>query len=139
MPESRRLSAVAWRQPSSRPSVKPLPALSSQWLSWHPAWRRVTAGPSPPPVSQRAPVGFLIIGVLGAPLLTAVQHHLGIDRVGLNFAPVVISPAMPLALWLAANPLLESVRGWMKASLAVRTAAGLGQCVSSEIERDSNF
>ena len=56
-----------------------------------------------------------------------------------NLAPVVIGPAMPLALWLAANALLKSVRGWMKASLAVRTAAGLGQCVSSEIERDSNF
>jgi hypothetical protein len=57
----------------------------------------------------------------------------------LNFAPVIISPPMSLAFWLAANPLLESVGGWMKASLAVRTAAGLGQCVSSEIERDSNF
>jgi hypothetical protein len=44
---------------------------------------------------------------------------------------------MPLALRLAANALLESIRGWMKASLAVRTAAGFGQCVSSEIERDS--
>ena len=87
----------------------------------------------------RSPVGLLIIGMLGAPLLPAVQHHLGIHRVGLNLAPVVIGPAMPLALWLAANALLESVRGWMKASLAVRTAAGLGQCVSSEIERDSNF
>jgi hypothetical protein len=88
---------------------------------------------------MRAPVGLLIIGVLGAPLLAAVQHHLGIDRVGLNLAPVVIGPAMPLALWLAANALLEPVRGWMKTSLAVRTAGGLGQCVSSEIERDSNF
>jgi hypothetical protein len=87
----------------------------------------------------RSPVGLLIIGMLGAPLLPAVQHHLGIHRVGLNLAPVVISPAMTLALWLAANALLESVRGWMKASLAVRTAAGFGQCVSSEIERDSNF
>jgi hypothetical protein len=57
----------------------------------------------------------------------------------LNLAPVVISPAMTLALWLAANALLESVRGWMKASLAVRTAAGFGQCVSSEVEMDSNF
>jgi hypothetical protein len=57
----------------------------------------------------------------------------------LNLAPVVIGPAMPLALWLAANALLESIRGWIKTSLAVRTAAGLGQCVSSEIERDSNF
>jgi hypothetical protein len=88
---------------------------------------------------MRAPVGFLIIGVLGAPLLAAVQYHLGIDRVGLNLAPVVISLAMTLALWLAANALLESIRGWVKASLAVRTAAGLGQCVSSEIETDSNF
>ena len=87
----------------------------------------------------RSPVGLLIIGMLGAPLLAAVQHHLGIDRVRLNLAPVVISPAMTLALWLAANALLEPIRGWVKASLAVRTAAGLGQCVSSEIERDSNF
>ena len=59
---------------------------------------------------MRAPVGLLIIGMLGAPLLAAVQYHLGIDRVGLNLAPVVIGPAMPLALWLAANALLESVR-----------------------------
>ena len=88
---------------------------------------------------MRAPVGLLIIGMLGAPLLAAIQYHLGIYRVGLNLAPVVIGPAMPLALRLAANALLEAVRGWMKASLAVRTAAGLGQCVSSEIERDSNF
>jgi hypothetical protein len=65
--------------------------------------------------------------------------HLRIDRVGLNLLPVVISPAMPLALRLAADALLESIRGWLKASLAVGTAAGLGQCVSSEIERDSNF
>jgi hypothetical protein len=77
--------------------------------------------------------------MLGAPLLAAVQHHLGIHGVGLNLAPVVIGPAMPLALWLAAIALLKAIRGWMKASLAVRTAAGLGQCVSSEIERDSDL
>ena len=88
---------------------------------------------------MRAPVGLLIIGVLGAPLLAAVQHHLGIHRIGSNLAPVVIGPAMPLTLRLAANALLKSIRGWMKASLAVRTAAGFGQCVSSEIERDSNL
>jgi hypothetical protein len=57
----------------------------------------------------------------------------------LNLAPVVIGLAMPLALWLAANSLLKPIRGWMKTSLAVRTAAGLGQCVSSEIERNPNF
>ena len=86
-----------------------------------------------------APIGLLIIGVLIPPLLPAVLDHLRIHRVGLNLQPVVISPAMPLALQLAANALMESIRGWMKAALAVRTAAGLGQCVSSEIERDSNF
>jgi hypothetical protein len=37
--ESRRLSAVAWRQPSSRPSLQSSPALSWQRLSW----RRVAA------------------------------------------------------------------------------------------------
>jgi hypothetical protein len=65
--------------------------------------------------------------------------HLRIDRIGLNLPPVVIGPAAPLALRLAADALLESIRGWMKASLAVGTAAGLGQYVSSEIERDSSF
>ena len=86
-----------------------------------------------------APIGLLIIGMLLPPLLPAVLDHLRIDQVGLNLLPVVIGPAMPLALRLAADALLESIRGWLKASLAVGTAAGLGQCVSSEIERDSNF
>lgn len=86
-----------------------------------------------------APIGLLIIGVLLPPLLPAVSNHLRIDRVSLNLPPVVIGPAMPLALRLAADALLESIRGWMKTSLAVRTAAGLGQCVSSEIERDFSF
>ena len=85
------------------------------------------------------PVGLLIIGMLDAPLLPAVLDHLRIDGVGLNLAPVVLGPAMPLALRLAAHSLLKSIRGWLKTSLAVRTAAGFGQCVSSEIERDSNL
>jgi hypothetical protein len=86
-----------------------------------------------------APIVLLIIGVLIPPLLPAVSDHLRIHQVGLNLQPVVIGPAMPLARRLAANALLESIRGWMKASLAIGTAAGLGQCVSSEIERNSNF
>jgi hypothetical protein len=90
-------------------------------------------------LGMRAPVGLLIIGMLGAPLLPAVLDHLGIYRVGFNLVAMVIGPAMPLALQLAANPLLEPIRGWMKTSLAVRTATGLGQCVSSEIERATNF
>jgi hypothetical protein len=52
-------------------------------------------------------------------------------------APAVELPTSQSA-WLQ-NALLESVRGWMKASLAVRTAAGLGQCVSSEIEKSKGI
>jgi hypothetical protein len=88
---------------------------------------------------MRAPVGLLIIGMLGAPLLPAVLDHLRIHRIGLNLQPVVIGSTMPLALRLAANALLQSIRGWMKALPAVGTASGLGQCVSSEIEKDSNL
>ena len=80
-----------------------------------------------------APVGLLIVGVLGAPLLATVQHHLGIHRVGLNLAPVVIGPAIPLALRPAANPLLESIRGRLKGAMAIRAAAGRDQCDTSEV------
>ena len=80
-----------------------------------------------------APICLLIIGVLIPPLLPAVLDHLRIHRVGLNLPPVVIGPAMPLAFRLAANPPLKSIGGWLKTSLTVRTAACLGQCVSSEI------
>jgi hypothetical protein len=86
-----------------------------------------------------APVGLLIIGMLGAPLLAAVQHHLGIDRVGLNLAPVVIGPAMPLALWLAANALLESIRGWMKASLVSTDSSGSRSMRLLRNRKDSNL
>src|ERR1035438_6084498 len=61
--------------------------------------------------------------MLGTPLLPAVLDHLRIHRVGLNLQPVVIGPPMPLALRLATNALLQSIRGWMKALLAVGTAA----------------
>jgi hypothetical protein len=58
---------------------------------------------------------------------------LGVHRVGFNLVPVVIGAATTLALRLAANALLESVRGGVKASLAIRTAVGRGQRNSSEI------
>ena len=74
-----------------------------------------------------APVGLLIIGMLGPPLLPAVDDHLGIHRVGLNLVPVVIGAATTLALRLAANALLEAVRGGVKASPAIGTAVGRGQ------------
>ena len=51
IPESRRLSSLAWQQPSSRPSGQPSPALSSLRLSW----QRVPAGPWPPWQLQLSP------------------------------------------------------------------------------------
>jgi len=88
---------------------------------------------------MRAPIGLLILGMLGPPLLPAIEDHLGIHPVGLNLVPVVVGAAMPLALRLAANTLLKSTRGGVKASLAIRAAAGRWQCGSSEIEKDSNL
>jgi hypothetical protein len=88
---------------------------------------------------MRAPVGLLIIGMLGSPLLLAVDDHLGVHRVGFNLLSVIIGASTTLALRLAANALLESVRGGVKASLAIRAAMGRERCGSSEIEKDSNL
>jgi hypothetical protein len=60
-------------------------------------------------------------------------------RISPNLQSVVIDPTMPLALRLDANALLKSMRGWMKASPAVRTAVGLGHWVYSDSERDFNL
>jgi hypothetical protein len=80
----------------------------------------------------------LLIGMLGPPLLPAIDDHVGIHRVGFHLLPVVIGAATPLALRLAANALLESVRGRVKASLAIWAAMGRRQCGSSEIGKGSN-
>jgi hypothetical protein len=108
---SRQLGSVALTTPAIDPNLYTFISTNAD----RPAWTSTVP-------SDAGPGSYRLIGMLGAPLLPAVQYHLGIHRVGLNLAPVVIGPAMPLALWLAANALLESVRGWMKASLAVRTA-----------------
>jgi hypothetical protein len=84
-----------------------------------------------------APIDFLIIGMLGPPLLPAVDDHLRVHRAGFNLLPVVIGAATPLALRVAANALLESVRGRVEASLAVWAAMGRLQCGSSEIGKGS--
>lgn len=39
---------------------------------------------------MRAPVGLLIVGMLGPPLLPAVDDNLGVHRVGRDLLPVVI-------------------------------------------------
>lgn len=88
---------------------------------------------------MRLPVGLLIVGVLGSPLLAAVPDALCIHRIGLDLPPVVIGTTAPLALRLAANALLESVRRRLKGSLAIGAAAGRNQCGSSEVGKGINF
>ena len=73
-----------------------------------------------------APIGLLIIGVLLSPLLPAILDHLRIDRVGLNLPPVVIGPAMPLALRLAADDVAGDDTGMDESFAGSRDSSGSG-------------
>ena len=84
----------------------------------------------------RLPVGLLIIGVLGLPLLPAVLDHLRVQGVGPDLLPMVFGAATPLALRLAADTLLKAVRGRLKSALTIRAAAGLEQSDSSEVKTE---
>jgi hypothetical protein len=77
----------------------------------------------------------LFIGMLGPPLLPAIDDHLGIHWAGFHLLPVVIGAATPPALRLAANALLESVRGRIKASLAIWAAMGRRECAPQKSEK----
>ena len=74
---------------------------------------------------MQAPAGVLMVAIIGAQLLATVQNHLRIHPVVLNVVSVAVSPAMQLALRLAAHTPLKSLGDCMKALLAVPTAAGI--------------
>jgi hypothetical protein len=77
---------------------------------------------------------LLIIGMLVPPLLLAFAHDLAILGVGRQLLAVIIALAPALTLWLTADPLLGTIYRRYKRTLAVRTAAGLVQADSSELE-----
>jgi hypothetical protein len=87
----------------------------------------------------RLPVGLLIIGVLRSPLFPAVLDHLRVQGISPDLLPVVIGAAAALALRLAANALLDSVRRGLENVLTIRAAAVRDQDGSSEVSDKINF
>ena len=75
----------------------------------------------------------MIVGMIFAPLLLAVEDDLAIFRIRFDLPAVIFSAATPLALRLAADGLLWTIRRRKKSTLAVETAAVLGHVDSSEI------
>jgi hypothetical protein len=73
-----------------------------------------------------------------SPALSAVFHHLRIQRIGLDFPPVIIGAPPALAIWLAANMLLQAI-GRGLGSLAIEAAAGRDQSGSSESDIKGSF
>jgi len=58
-----------------------------------------------------------------APLMSTLPADLPVKGVGSDLVPVIIAPALPLALWPAANELLGMIWGRLKDLLAIKTAA----------------
>jgi hypothetical protein len=57
------------------------------------------------------------------PLARTLQAYLPVNRIGGNFVPVIIPAALPLTFGLAANELARVIKGRLKSSLTVTTAA----------------
>jgi hypothetical protein len=64
-----------------------------------------------------------VIGITGAPFLSAIQASLAIFAVRGDLLAVVIGTAPPLAGWIAAYRLLRLKLGWLETALAVPTLA----------------
>src|SRR5947207_11988775 len=70
------------------------------------------------------PALLLIAGMLLPPLLLAFPHPLAILGVRRQLLAVIIRATPTLTIRLTANPLLGTVSGRQKRTLAVRTTAG---------------
>jgi hypothetical protein len=64
-----------------------------------------------------------ITGVSLAPLVRTLPADLPVKGVGSDVVPVIIAPALPLALLLAANELLGMIWGRLKDLLTIKTSA----------------
>jgi len=84
------------------------------------------------------PVLLLIAGMLLPPLLLAFPHPLAILGVRRQLLAVIIRATPTLTIRLTANPLLGTVSGRQKRTLAVRTTAGLAQVDSSGFEGETS-
>ncbi|HEY6304079.1 MAG TPA: hypothetical protein VIX14_13550 [Terriglobales bacterium] len=75
-----------------------------------------------------------VIGIAGAPFLSAIQASLAIFGVRRDLLAVVIGAAPPLALWIPAYRLLRLKLGWLENPPAIPTLAyaHIGGCRTGE-------
>jgi hypothetical protein len=73
------------------------------------------------------PVFFLVIRMVGSPLLSAVTNHLRVLRVRSDLVTVIVVAAAALAIRLAADALFGTVLRWLKGLLAITAATGRRQ------------
>jgi hypothetical protein len=79
------------------------------------------------------PVVFLVIRMIGTPLLSAVANYLGVLRVRGDLVAVVVVAAAALTARLTADTLVRTVLRGLKGLLAITTAIGRQQAGSSEV------
>jgi len=72
-----------------------------------------------------------------APLLRTLLADLPVKGVGPDLVPVIIAPALPLALRLAANELLGMIWGRVKDLLTTKTAAITHQAAPNQNAMES--
>ena len=84
-------------------------------------------------VSVGLPVFFLVVRMVGSPLLSAVANYLGILRIRGDLVAVIVVAAAALAIRVAADALLGTVLQWLKGLPAITAAAGQRQAGSSEV------
>jgi hypothetical protein len=72
-----------------------------------------------------------------APLMRTLQADLSVKWVGSNLLPVIITPALPLALRLAANELLGMIWGRLKDLLTTKTVAITHQAAPNQNAMES--
>src|SRR5437762_12915530 len=83
------------------------------------------------------PVLLLIAGMLLPPLLLALPHPLAILGVRRQLLAVIMRATPTLTIRLTANPLLGTVSGRQKRTLAVRTTGDLSHVAASGLEGDT--
>ena len=72
-----------------------------------------------------------------APLMRTLPADLPIKGVGSDLVPMIIAPALPLALRLAANELLGMIGGRLKDLLTIETAAITHQAAPNQNAMES--
>lgn len=76
----------------------------------------------------------LITGMGISPLLLAIPYDLGVERVGADLVPMIVSAALPLTFGLATNELLRMERGRLENLLAIKAKSVTHQAAPNRME-----